>query len=317
VRLRRGARALDGLVKRPSRDGSELHLCYEAGPCGYGVHRHLTSLGHACTVVAPALIPQRPGDRVKTNRRDAEKLAKAHRAGELVAVWVPDQEHEAMRDLARAREAAVRDVRKAWSGAHRRWLARLRFEQRAQQTILQEYIEAIEAAEQRRDRLAWEIENLLPEWSMALVVLALQALRGMGLIVAVTLAAEVGDLRRFDNPRQLMAYLGLVPSEASSGDHVRRGAITKTGNGRARRALIEAAWSYRHPARVGPTLHERLEGRPSIVRSIAWKAHVRLCGRYRRLRRASKKPQVAATAIARERLGFAWAIARQVPPRTA
>ena len=203
-------RALEGLVKRLSRDGSELDLCTEAWPCGYGVHRHLTSLGHACTVVAPALIPRRPGDRVKTNRRDAEKLAKAHRAGELVAVWVPDQEHEAMRDLVRAREAAVRDVRKArqrlsgfllrhgkiyarkaWSGAHRRWLARLRFEQRAQQIVLQESIEAIEAAEQRRDRLTREIENLLPEWSMAPVVSALQALRAVGPIVAVTLAAEV------------------------------------------------------------------------------------------------------------------------------
>ncbi len=326
--------ALDKLVARLTRDGRELRFCYEAGPCGYGVYRHLTARGEDCVVVAPSLIPRRPGDRVKTDRRDAEMLARAHRAGELVAVWVPDAEHEAMRDLVRAREAAVRDVRKArqrlsgfllrhqriypgkaWTKAHRRWLATLGFDHPARQIAMQEYIDAIETAEARRERLMAEIEALLPEWSLAPVVAAVQAMRGMALITAVTLIAEVGDLRRFASPPQLMAYLGLVPSEDSTGGRVRRGAITKTGNGRARKALVEAAWTYRWPARVSRTLQDRLEGQPESVRRIAWSAQRRLCSRYRRLLRAGKKPQVATTAIAREMLGFVWAIAREVPPR--
>jgi len=328
------AAALCGLVRRLSQDGREPRFCYEAGPCGYGVYRHLTAVGADCVVVAPSLIPRKPGDRVKTNRRDAELLARAHRAGELTAVWVPDADHEAMRDLVRAREAAVRDVRKArqrlggfllrhdrihrrkaWTRAHRRWLATLAFDHRAQQITLQEYIDAVETGEARRDRLMAEIEALVPAWSMAPVVAAVQAMRGLASITAVTLIAEVGDLRRFDSPPQLMAYLGLVPSENTTGDHVRRGPITKTGNGRARKALIEAAWTYRWPARVSRTLQDRLEGQPEPVRRIAWDAQRRLCGRYRRLMRAGKKSPVAATAIAREMLGFVWAIAREVPPR--
>ncbi len=327
--------ALGKLVARLSRDGVELRFCYEAGPCGYGVYRHLMALGMDCTVVAPSLIPRKAGDRVKTNRRDAEMLALAHRAGTLTAVWVPDADHEAMRDLVRAREAAVRDVRKArqrlsgfllrhdrswgrkaWTQAHRRWLAGLAYQHPAQQIAFQEYVDAVAASQARRDRLMAEIEALVPAWSMAPVVAAVQAMRGMGLITAVTLIAEVGDLRRFDTPPQLMAYLGLVPSENSTGDHTRRGAITKTGNGRARRALIEAAWTYRWPARVSRVLHDRIEGQPEPVRHIAWDGQRRLCARYRRLIRTGKKPQVVATAIGRELLGFAWAIARHVPPRT-
>ena len=328
--------ALNKLVKRLSRGGGELRFCYEAGPCGYGVLRHLRGIGEDCVVAAPSLIARKPGDRVKTNRRDAEMLARSHRAGELTAVWVPDAEHEAMRDLVRAREAAVRDVRKArqrlsgfllrharlyprkrWTRAHRRWLANVHFEHPAQQVALQEYIDAVETAEARRDRLMAEIAALLAEWSLAPVIAALQAMRGMALITAVTLMAEVGDLRRFDAPPRLMAYLGLVPSEHTTGDHVRRGPITKTGNGRARKALIEAAWSYRWPARVSRTLQDRLDGQPEHVRRIAWSAQSRLCRRYRRLVRGGKKPQVAVTAIAREMLGFAWAIAQHVPPRAA
>jgi transposase len=327
--------ALGKLVARLSGDDVELRLCYEAGPCGYGVYRHMMSLGVACMVVAPSLIPRKPGDRVKTNRRDAEMLAVAHRAGTLTAVWVPDADHEAMRDLVRAREAAVRDVRKArqrlsgfllrhdraygrkaWTQAHRRWLATQAFAHPAQQIAFQEYVDAVVASQARRDRLMAEIEALVPTWSMAPVVAAVQAMRGMGLITAVTLIAEVGDLRRFDKPPQLMAYLGLVPSEDSTGDHTRRGAITKTGNGRARRALIEAAWTYRWPARVSRALADRNAGQPEPVRRIAWDGQRRLCARYRRLSRTGKKPQVVATAIARELLGFAWAIARHVPPRT-
>ena len=328
------AAVLDKMVERLSRDERELRFCYEAGPCSYGVYRHLTAVGADCTVVAPSLIPRKPGDRVKTNRRDAELLARAPRGGALAAVWVPDADHEAMRDLVRAREAAVRDVRKArqrlsgfllrheriyrrkaWSRAHRLWLAGLAFDHPAQQITLQESIDAVEAAEARRHRLIAEIEALVPAWSMAPVVAAVQAMRGMALITAVTLIAEVGDLRRFDSAPQVMAYLGLLPSEDTTGDHVRRGATTKTGNGRARKALVEAAWAYRWPARVSRALQDRLEGQLEPVRRITWSGQRRPCGRGRRLIRAGKKPQVVTAAIAREMLGFAWAIAGHVMPR--
>ncbi len=205
---------------------------------------------------------------------------------------------------------------KAWTRAHRRWLASLAFAHPAQQITLQEYIDAVDATQARRDRLMAEIEALVPAWSMAPVVAAVQAMRGMGLITAVTLIAEVGDLRRFASAPQLMADLGLVPSEDTTGGQVRRGGITKTGNGRARRALIEAAWTYRWPARVSRALHDRIAGQPEPVRRIAGDGQRRLCARYRRLIRGGKKPQIVATAIARELLGFAWAIAGQVPPRT-
>ena len=259
-------------------------------------------------VVAPSLIPSKPGDRVKTDRRDALSLAKLHRAGELTAVWVPDAAHEAMRDLVRARATAVRVLGKArqhlqgfllrhgriyagwttWTLAYRRWLTTLRFQHPAQQIVLQDYIHAIVDAEQRVARLAEQITALLPNWSLAPVVQALQAMRGVGQIVAVTVAAEVGDFSRFANPRQLMPYLGLVPSERSSGGTVRRGGITKAGNALARRVLIEGAWTYRMQARVSRKLHDRIEQLPSTIRDIAWKAQLRLCGRYRHLIAAGK-----------------------------
>jgi len=328
------ADALTKLAGKLEKKGRRLRFCYEAGPCGYGVHRHLTALGHECVVVAPSLIPRRPGERVKTDRRDALGLAKLDRAGELTPVWVPDADHEAMRDLVRARRAAVGALRRArqqlcgfllrhqrihcaknWTLAHRRWLATVRFAHPAQQIVLQDHIHAIEDAEARRDALTAQIEALLPQWSMAPVVEALQAMRGVALIVAVTLVAEVGDLTRFDNPRQLMAYLGLVPSEHSSGESVRRGAITKAGNGEARRVMVEAAWTYRMQARVARPHLNRLHGLPKEVRDIAWKAQVRLCAHYRRLIAAGKPTPVVTTAIAREMLGFAWAIAQYVAPR--
>ena len=257
------------LAARLSETGQELSFCYEAGPCGYGLQRQLEGLGHACVVVAPSLIPSKPGDRVKTDRRDAVALAKLHRAGELTAVWVPDAAHEAMRDLVRARATAVRVLGKArqhlqgfllrngrvyagrttWTIAYRRWLTTLRFAHPAQQIVLQDYIHAVEDAERRVIRLAEQIGALLPSWSLAPVVQALQAMRGVGQIVAVTVAAEVGDFARFRNPRQLMAYLGLVPSERSSGGTVRRGGITKAGNALARRVLIEGAWARCLPIR--------------------------------------------------------------------
>ncbi|MBC7800363.1 MAG: IS110 family transposase [Gemmatimonadaceae bacterium] len=326
------AEVIAKLAGRLAGDGRELNFCYEAGPCGYGLQRQLAGLGHDCVVVAPSLIPSKPGDRVKTDRRDAMSLAKLHRAGELTAVWVPDTAHEAMRDLVRARATAVRVLGKGrqhlqgfllrhsriyagkttWTVAYRRWLATLRFGHPAQQIVLQDYIHAVEDAEKRVARLAEQISVLLPSWSLAPVVQALQAMRGVGSIVAVTVVAEVGDFARFRNPRQLMAYLGLVPSERSSGATVRRGGITKAGNALARRVLVEGAWTYRMQARVSPKLHERLEGLPAVIRDIAWKAQLRLCARYRHLIAAGKAKVVVTTAIAREMVGFIWAIARQV-----
>jgi transposase len=325
---------LSRIVARLAKSGRRLSFCYEAGPCGYGLHRLLTGSGHECVVVAPSLIPIKAGDRVKTDRRDAMMLAKLHRAGELTALWVPDGAHEAMRDLIRARATSVRVLGKArqhlqgfllrhervyrgvrtWSLAYRRWLTTLRFEHPAQQIVLQDYIHAVQDAEARRDRLTEQIEELLPRWSMAPVVAALQAMRGVAFVVAITVVAEVGDFRRFVHPRQLMAYLGLVPSEHSSGSSVRRGGITKAGNALARRVLIEGAWTYRMSARVSRKIHDRLEQLPPQIRDIAWKAQVRLCARYRRLAAAGKPKVVVTTAIAREMVGFIWAIARIAQP---
>lgn len=325
--------ALDRLVRKLGQEGARLRFCYEAGPCGYGIQRHLSKLGHECIVVAPSLIPKRAGDRVKTDRRDAASLARLHRAGELTSVWVPDPGHEAMRDLVRARLDAVHALRRArqqlsgfllrhgchygrpaWTKLHRRWLAGLKFEQAVHHLVLEDYVQAVEAAEARRDRLTTQIAAMLPDWSLAPVVAALQTMRGMALVNAATLIAELGDLSRFANPRQLMAYLGLVPSEHSSGASVRRGGLTKAGNSAARRLLIEAAWCYRFPARVSRELLLRQEEQPKPVREIAWKAQLRLCARYRKLARTGKPATVVTAAIARELVGFVWAIARQMSP---
>jgi transposase len=325
--------ALKTLAAKLARGGRSLQFCYEAGPCGYGIQRQLSAAGHGCVVVAPSLIPRKPGERIKTDRRDALNLAKLHRAGELTAVWIPDQAHEAIRDLVRARLAAVRTLRQArqqlsgfllrhghhynrpaWTLLHRRWLAGLRFEQAAHHTVLEDCISAIEAATARRDRLEACIEEALTDWSLAPVVRALQALRGLALVGAATLVAELGDISRFTNPRQLMAYLGLVPSEHSSGSTRRQGGITKAGNGAARRMLIEAAWGYRFPARISREQLLRQEGLAKPIRDIAWKAQERLCRRYRKLARAGKPPTVVTAAIARELVGFVWAIAKQAQP---
>jgi transposase len=325
--------ALDRLTCKLGGEGVRLRVCYEAGPCGYGIQRHLSARGHECVVVAPSLIPKRAGDRIKTDRRDAAGLARLHRAGELTAVWVPDARHEAMRDLVRARLDAVHALRRArqqlsgfllrqgchygrpaWTKLHRRWLAGLKFEQAVHHIVLEDYIAAVEAAEARRDRLTTQIEAMLPDWTLAPVVAALQTMRGMALVNAATLIAEVGDFSRFANPRQLMAYLGLVPSEHSSGASLRRGGLTKAGNGAARRLLIEAAWCYRFPARVSRELRLRQEEQPRPIRAIAWKAQLRLCARYRKLARSGKPANVVTAAIARELAGFIWAIARRVPP---
>src|ERR1700681_4849066 len=330
-RIANTATALDRLLRKLGGEGMTLRFCYEAGPCGYGIQRRLSAQGHECIVVAPSLIPKRAGDRVKTDRRDADSLAKLHRAGELTAVWVPDARHEAMRDLVRARLDAVHALRRArqqlsgfllrqgchcgrpaWTKLHRRWLAGLKFEQAVHHIVLEDYIAAVEAGEARRDRLPAQIEAMLPDWTLAPVVAALQTMRGMAMVNAATLVAELGDLTRFANPRQLMAYLGLVPSEHSSGSSVKRGGITKAGNAAARRLLIEAAWSYRFPARLSRELLLRQGNPPGPIRDIAWEGPVRLSTRYRRLARTGKPANVVTTAIARELSGFVWAIARQV-----
>jgi transposase len=326
--------AVERLIRKLSGRYGKLHFCYEAGPTGSGLYRQIKALGHACMVVAPALIPKRPGERVKTNRRDAVTLARLHRAGELTGVWVPDEVHEAVRDLVRAREGAAEDRRRKrqqllsfllrhsriysggghWTLAHRRWLAKQAFAHPAQQIVFQEAIDAIAEADQRLRRLEQQVAQIVPNWSMAPVVEAYQAMRGASFIVAVTFAAEIGDVRRFETPRQLMSFLGLVPAESSTGQTVRRKGLTLAGNRRARRVLVEAAWTYRYPARVGEGLRVRLEGLPKAVRDIAWKAQVRLCARYRQLSGTGKKLPVVVAAIAREMAAFLWAIGREVAP---
>lgn len=320
------------VVKRIAATCDKAHFCYEAGPTGYGLHRLISSLGHSCTVVAPSLIPRKPGDRVKTNRRDAVGLAKLLRAGELTAVWVPDEGHEAMRDLVRARAAAVETQRihrqqvssfmlkhgrifprkTAWGARHLRWLQEQKFDHPAHQIALQEMVEAVRISRERALRLEAAIEEFVPQWSLAPVVQALQALRGVDLIVAVTFTVEIGDLSRFESPRQLMAYLGLVPSERSTGGAVRRGSITKAGNGRVRHMLVESAWTYRHPPKVGKAKLYKLEQTSPKVRELAWKAQARLTARYRALSAKGKKTTIVCTAIARELVGFMWAVGREV-----
>jgi len=328
--------ALRALCRKLAKGGQRLHYCYEAGPCGYGVRRRLTELGHRCDVVAPSLIPRRAGDRVKTDRRDAMMLVQTLRAGQLTEVWVPDEAHEAMRDLVRLRAQAVRDLRKArqqllsfllrhgrnspyrhWTKMHRRWLGELTFAHPAQHLALEEMLQRIERAETLCDRLKQAIAELVPSWSLAPVVHAIQALRGVSLTTAAVLVAEVGSFARFTNPRQLMAYLGLNPSEHSSGATVRRGAITKSGNGLARTCLVEAAWTYRFPARVTQIIRDRLQSLPEPIRAVAWKAQVRLSARYRKLIAAGKPAPTAIVAVARELVGFIWAIARMVEPKFA
>jgi len=324
--------AVDQAVRRLQATGKTLHFVYEAGPCGYVIYRHLAGKGLDCVVVAPSMIPKRSGDRVKTDRRDAEMLARLYRAGELSAVYVPHPEDEAVRDLTRAREDAkqaqtrarhqlkafllrsgIRYTGKtAWTPAHVRWIAGIKLDQPVQQIVFQEYVEAVTAASDRLERVEGNLRDAVAEWRLQPLVEALQALRGVQLVVAATLAAEIGRIDRFDNPRQLMAYLGLVPSEYSSGPSTRRGSITKCGNTHARRVLTEAAWAYRLPARITPIIARRQDKLAKSIRAIAWKAQLRLCKRYRSLRAKGKEQNKVITAIARELSGFVWAIAREV-----
>ena len=323
------------LVRKLAGKYERLTFCYEAGPTGYGLYRQIRSLGETCSVVAPSLIPKKPGDRVKTNRRDAVSLAKLLRAGELTAVWVPDEGHEAMRDLTRARETAMIDLRskrqqvsayllrlgrhyphkhKTWTKAHLNWLASQKFEYPQQRLVFEEMMLAMRLAQERLLRLEEAIRGAVPEWSLAAVVTALMAMRGIDVIAAATLLAEIGDLSRFQTPSELMGYLGLTPSEDSTGDKIKRGPITKAGNRRARRMLVECAWSYQHPPRVGRDKQAKVAAAPRAVREIAWKAQCRLNKRYRALIRRGKLKTVAITAVARELAGFIWAVAREITP---
>jgi len=331
-------KAIARLVDRLSAafDGEALLFCYEAGPCGYGLYRQLLGLGHDCHVVAPSLIPTKPGERIKTDRRDARKLSTSLRNGDLTPVWVPDEEQEAMRDLTRARGDFKAQQRKArqqlnafvlrhghhwpgnrtrWSRAHYNWLESLRFAHDWQHVVLQEYIDAERAASRRVAALNAQLERVLPQWSLAPVVASLVALRGVDKLSAMVLLAELGDLRRFDSPRQLMAYLGLVPSEHSSGKRRRQGGITCAGNTHARRVLVESAWSYRFPARQTAHLKRKAAPATDEAKDIAWAAQKRLCGRYRSLLHAGKNTKQTTVAVARELAGFVWAIACQEMPQ--
>ncbi len=327
--------AVDRAIRRIQVSHPRLNLAYEAGPCGYALYRHLTRKGIRCSVVAPSMIPKRPGDRIKTDRRDAVNLARLHRAGELTAVFVPGPEDEAIRDLSRAREDAMKACKRArqqlsalllrqnirytgsksWTQAHQRWLAHITMPQPVQQIVFQEYLHAVDESHQRVERFADQLRETVASWRMAPVAEALQALRGVSLIASASILSELGDLTRFDKPRQLMAFLGLVPSQYSSGPSQRMGHITKTGNSHARRMLVEAAWAYRFGARVSRGLRDRQENQPQGVRDIAWKAQTRLCGKYRRMLARGKTKPVITTAVARELLGFIWAIAREVKPK--
>jgi len=315
---------------------AQLRVCYEAGPTGYVLYWELTALGVTCEVVAPTLVPVKAGDRVKTDRRDALKLARSYRAGDLTPVWVPDAEHEALRDLVRAREAAKKDqlrarhrlskfllrqgrrpptVVKAWTQSYLTWVkSAVHFEHQAQEATLLDYIHEVDHVAARIERLERAIDEAVKTAPvpMRAVIAALQALRGIALVSAVTIAAEVGDLSRFVKPRQLMGYSGAVASEDSSGSRIRRGAITKTGNAHLRRIIVEAAWAYRHRPSVGPTLRKRHAPLDEEVIAIAWKAQHRLHGRYRSLTARGKTKQSVVTAVGRELLGFIWAIGMTV-----
>jgi transposase len=310
-----------------------LQVVYEAGPCGYGLARHLTRRGYACEVIAPAKVSRSPADRrIKTDRRDALLLAREARAGNLVRVIIPDARDEAIRDLARAREDAIAARLKArqqlkalllrhghcyrgkssWTAAHERYLAQLHFSHPAQDIAFAEYRHAAKEAHERVERIIQALREQSAQWRMQPVVTALMSLRGIDFVAAITLVAELGDLSRFANPRQLMSFLGLVPSEHSTGQTRHQGAITKTGNRHARRVLVEAAWNYRFGARLSRVLQVRQENQSKTVRQIAWRAQLRLTARYRRLRARQLPHNKICVAIARELAGFVWDIARQI-----
>ncbi len=320
-------KALAKLIEKLSSDGEIYHFCYEAGPCGYGVYRQIQESGHDCEVVAP---PE--SSRLKTDRRDALKLARLLRTGDLRRVWVPGEEQEAMRDLCRCRRDFKIQERKAkqqlnafvlrhghhwpsnktrWNAGHFSWLEGLKMAHALQQLVLQEYVNAVRSAQQRVKDITQSLMLAIPSWSLAPVVDSLVALRGVDKITAVTLLSELGDLSRFDNPRQLMGFLGLVPNQHNSGSKRRLGSITLAGNSAARAALVESAWCYRFAARRTKHLQRKAVHASEEAKGIAWRAQKRLCGRYRALIDSGKNKKVACVAVARELVGFVWDITCQ------
>ena len=324
---------MDQMLRKMQSKAKHLIFIYEAGPCGYWLYRSLTKKGYDCWVVAPSLIPKKPGDRVKTDRCDAVQLARLARSGDLTAVSVPKVEDEAIRDLTRAREDTISDLKDAkfrlkafvlrhdiryvgwanWGPAHLRWLSAVVCPTPTQQIVFQEYVRAVHEHSARRERLEQERREHVRAWRLDPVGEALQALRGVQFPVAVTLVAAMGDLTRFESPRELRQFLGLIPSEYSSGEQRRQGSITNAGNSHARRVLVEGAWAYRSPAKVSRHLHLRLENQPQVIQDIRWKAPVRLCQRYRRLVARGKHANVVSVAMARELASFLWAMAQEVP----
>jgi transposase len=334
---------LESIRKLVAKLGSanQLKACYEAGPTGYVLYWQLAALGVSCEVIAPSLVPVKPGDRVKTDRRDATRLARSHRAGDLTAVWVPDAAHEALRDLVRAREDARQDQlrarhrlskfllrhgrrpaedMKSWTQKYLTWIKeQVRFDQPALEATLLDYVHEVDHMADRIERLEKAIDEAIEKApaEMRAVIEALQALRGVAKITAVSIVAEVGSLSRFEKPRQLMGYSGLVSSEFSSGNRIQHGGITKTGNAHLRRVVMEAAWAYQHRPRVGDALLRRQQGLDPEIKEIAWKAQCRLHMRYKKLAARGKNKNQIVTAVGRELLGFIWAIAVRTEARGA
>jgi len=322
---------IEKVIKSLTSTGVELRFVYEAGPCGFALYRYLTGNGFKCIVTSPAMIPKRKSVRIKNDRRDALTLARLYRAGELTGIYVPDPEDEAVRDLTRARNDARIAERKAkqrvisfllrhnfvypgkkpWTKTYFIWLGKVSLKHPAQKIALQEYIDAVHEGTDRVARLSEQISLAVEEWRMAPTVKALQSLRGVSLITAAITVAELGDISRFQHPKELMAYLGLVPSEHSSGESIKRGHITKTGNSHVRRVLVESAWTYKHHARITSYLIKRQRDLPKSICQISWKAQLRLCARYRRMMARKKPMQVVVVAIAREIAAFIWAIAQE------
>jgi transposase len=323
------AKLLKVLAKLGSPE--QLHVVYEARPTGFGLQRELSKRGYVCEVIAPSKIPKQPGTRIKTDARDAIELAQRSRSGDLRAIWIPDPADEAVRDLVRAREDAVNACTKArqqlsafllrhgrpypektkWCGTHTRWLAQISFESPSSQIAFTEYWQAARSADERVERLTKAVVGAIVGWRFEPVVAGLQTMRGIAAVTAIGLVAEIGDFERFATAPQLMGYLGLVPSEHSSGERTARGSITKTGNGHARKLLTEAAWNYRYPARMSKDIHARQAGTSETVQTMAWKAQLRLTRRFTVLNARGVQKNKVCVAVARELAGFIWAIGKQ------
>lgn len=336
LRIENTAQAVEKMVKRLTA-GSEVVFVYEAGPCGYELQRQISKLGHKCVVIAPSMTPRRPGDRVKTDRRDAEKLARLYRAGELTEIHIPTRQEEADRDLVRAREDALSDRLRSrhrllkfllrqgrvyresrfWSVAHRAWLKEQKFEWPALQQTFEANVRAVDEGEARIQTLNQQVQDLAETGSYKVPVQYLRCLKGMDTLSALTLLVETQDFKRFLKARDYMGYTGLVVSEFSSGNRVKRGSITKAGNHHIRRILGESAWSYRHSNTVSRQLAERRKGCPAEIVEIARKAQDRLHRKFQRMTHRSKLPQVVVTAVARELAGFIWSMAQHFPLKAA